>query len=191
MTKKTPNPHENYSPDWLTPPPWWDWVESTLDGINLDPCSDRKYPGQASHRYHGGRRGADGLKQTWNGTVYCNPPGSNSVRSVKPWWAHAMAELDAGRTTDLVWCFFNCETVFVLDPCPLELPGWIIMPSRRISFYRDGALPIDPKTGRKTAPRNRTWFYTTRRPATPPIMSWIIETGDPNFLENLGLEAAN
>ncbi len=182
------NVHANYSSDWCTPPQWWRWVRDTLGTVDLDPCADANHRGLANGAYTGIDGGKNGLAQDWLGRVYCNPPGSNSNKSVKTWWTKGMDELEAGRTTDLVFALFNMETAFSLDPSPLELPGWLIMPSRRISFYRDGALPIDPNTGRKTAPRNRTWFYSTCRPATPPIMSWIVETGDPNVQE---LRAAN
>jgi len=165
------NPHKNYSPDWCTPPEWWEWAEETLDGIDLDPCADPAYPGPVEQSLT-----ARGRSRPWRGRVYCNPPGSNSVKSIKPWWKHAMKQLESGRTTDLVWCFFNMETVFSLEPSPLSLEGWLLLPSRRVAFHRDGGRPVNPNTGRFTSPRNRTWFWSTCDPASPPISSWVVRT---------------
>ena len=176
------DPHANYSPSWCTSPEWWSWVEETLGGlVELDPCASGEYGDSnfADCKLRGGSYGENGLKRSWPGAVYCNPPGSNSARSIKPWWSHAMSEIEAGRCTELVFCFFNMEAVFSMDPSPLDLPGWLTMPSKRVRYYLDG------KIGK--SPRNRTWFWSTCRPATPPITSWIVETGPAN-VEAIGAE---
>lgn len=180
--------HDNYSPDWCTAPEWWEWVCATVGGVDLDPCAAPADDDWAAVRCIGEAAGGrDGLSSEWRGRVYCNPPGANSTRSIKPWWAHAMDELEAGRTTELVWCFFNMEAVFSLDPSPLDLPGWLTMPSKRVQYWRNGAPAVNPETGKKVSARNRTWFWSTCRPASPPIASWIVETGSAN-VEAIGAE---
>jgi hypothetical protein len=149
------DPHINYDPDWETPPQWLAWAEATLGGPFFDPCPARPT--------------FDGLVVPWGPLSYVNPPGANSVVSVKPWWEAA------GRQTNLrhlVWCFFNCEASRHLDPNPWNLRGTMVIPHRRLRFYRDG------KVGNQ--PRNWAWFWTTRligEVATPPESSWVLPTG--------------
>lgn len=147
------DPHISYSPDWATPPVWLTWVERTMGKIDFDPC-----PHRASY---------DGLQIRWRGRVYCNPPGANSHKSVKQWWAKAMAELV--HVTALTWCFFNCEHARHLDPHVFDLPGWLVLPRRRIAFWREGA-PVG-------SPRNWAWFWTTCEPADTPVPCDRVRTG--------------
>jgi len=107
----------------------------------------------------------DGLSQPWRGRVYCNPPGANSAKSVRRWWEHAQRQHYAALT----WCLFNCEHARHLVPRVWDLPGYLVIPLKRVAFLRDGA-PIK-------SPRNWTWFWTTRQPAPTPIESRIAQTG--------------
>lgn len=166
----TVDPHKNYSPDWSTPGAWCAWARFTLRGnIDLDPCStlaDNERVG-ASRLF---TAGTDGLSQPWDGTVYCNPPGSNSSVSTRAWWEHAYGELAGGRCRALVWCLFNCEHARHLDPSPFDTPGWLVIPQRRISFLREG-VPI-------RSPRNWAWFWSTLPPADTPEPAWVQRTGN-------------
>ena len=176
----TTDPHKNYSSDWQTPPEWVQWASETMGGIDLDPCGHSTAPSSkvAGHYFDG--IAYDGLASKWKGRVYVNPPGSNSNKSVREWWSHAMMQID--QLDALVWCFFNYEAVFGMEPSPLDLPGWMVMPQRRVGFFRDGK--------RIRSARNRTWFWTTKPPAPPPCdVSWVVGTGDTNIAQLVHYEA--
>ena len=157
------DPHANYSPNWSTSPEWWAWVRATLGGSLFDPCPTN-WDGEQS-----------GLERRWRRPTYCNPPGCNSATSIKPWWAHAMTQ-PALLRKGLVWCFFNSETVFSLDPSPLDLPGWLVMPDRRIAFLRNGVA--------QRSPRNRTWFWSSVEPSRDvPTGCRFVGTGPTNIAQ--------
>lgn len=159
----TPNPHKNYSSDWYTPDEWDEWVSATLGSFVLDPCP-RRWGGSVS-----------GLERNWAEKVYCNPPGSNSSASVKKWWNKARSEWTAGRLQKLVWCFFNYEATYAVDPSPWELRGWMVMPRRRIGF-------VNAATGKvQKGARNRCWFWTNVPPAETPVPCLIVPTGTHSY----------
>ena len=82
----------------------------------------------------------------------------------------AMNEIMAGHVDALIWCFFNMETSFSVDPSPWTLPGCMVMPRKRVAFAHM------EKTVK--SPRNRTWFWCYRcEPALPPVPSIIVRTG--------------
>ncbi len=160
--------HKNYSPEWGTPEPWLAWAAKTMGGIALDPCGD---PDRLTPHCDATLT-ADGLDRVWRGNIYCNPPGSNSVMSVKPWWAHATDCIGIGTITAMVWCFFNSEATRHMVPSPWMMPGWMVLPNRRVAFVKGGSL--------KTQPRNWAWFwvYNCEKIAPPPVDSQIIRTGE-------------
>lgn len=161
------DPHKNYRGDWQTSPEWAEWIRRTLGAIDLDPASskDANKTIKASKYYSSG-----GYERPWPGRVYCNPEGSNSVRSVKPWWEHGINELRSGRCTGLVWCFFNAMASYTLKPMPWELDGYMIIPPRRVPFWRDGK-PF-------SSPRNHALWWSSVRPcAPPPNKALIVHTG--------------
>lgn len=152
------DPHTNYSPDWQTPPEWWAWVNDTLGGLVSDAAPT--HPMQ------------DSLQCSWWPTTYCNPPGSNSNKSVSEWWLKAQYEIAIGNVERLVWCFFNNEHTRHLCPSPWELPGWMVMPVKRVAFFRGGRVI--------KSPRNWTWFWVSQDagiPPEPPVKSIIVRTG--------------
>jgi hypothetical protein len=163
------DPHKNYRSDWQTPPEWVEWVHRTMGGIDLDPCAPVQLEDYDDNPTLAGSLftpAENGLAQEWSGLVYVNPPGSNSVRSVREWWEHAHRQtaIDA-----LTWCFFNCEAAQTLTPDPFKLPGYMVIPRKRVAFMTDGKLG--------KSPFNRTWFWTTSHPASTPIDCNIIRTG--------------
>lgn len=165
------DPHKNYRSDWETPLEWWLWAEATLGGtIDLDPCPNPNVLNWRAVDNVDVSNFEDGLACEWHGNVYCNPPGANSGESVKPWWAHHLKERAAGNLERLVWCFFNNEHTRHLDPSPWELPGYMVIPRVRVAFLKDGV--------RQKSPRNWTWFWTTERPARPPVDCFIVPTLD-------------
>jgi len=158
------DPHVNYSPDWRTPPAWIEWARATMGGIDLDPCASPLQHEQFARKNYDGET-FDGLMERWRGRVYCNPPGANSSKSVKAWWTKAHSR----RLAALTWAFFNCEAIKSVAPSPLDLPGYLVIPMRRVRWWQHGA--------ESKRPRNWSWFWTTREPAPTPIECRIIETG--------------
>ncbi len=54
--------------DWLTPP----YIIKALGSFDLDPCSPIKRPWDTAKKHYTKKQ--DGLKQDWQGRVWCNPP---------------------------------------------------------------------------------------------------------------------
>ncbi len=134
-----------------------------MGGITLDPCADLMQTTVRPENFYA----QGGLTQPWWGKIYCNPPGTNSSKSVKEWWTKAMQHLPELKA--LTFCLFNMEQAFSLRPSMFELPGYLVMPDKRVAFWRDGE-PVK-------APRNRAWFWTTCEPAATPIPSRVVPTG--------------
>ena len=77
-----------------------------------------------------------------------------------------------------VWCGFNIEQLRHLIPSPLELPGWLILPRRRVSFVWGGPDTDKRKHGEPMrSPGNWTFFWTTVQPADTPGTSLVLRTG--------------
>jgi hypothetical protein len=159
--------HENYSAGWGTPEPWLKWAADTMGGIDLDPCGDPQHPTPHCKT----TLSTDGTERVWRGKVYTNPPGANSIVSVKPWWEHAADCIGIGTVDAMVWCFFNCEATRHLEPSPWSMQGHMVLPSKRVAFLR-GGVPIKQ-------PRNWAWFwvYNTDYVAEPPVECRIVRTG--------------
>jgi hypothetical protein len=177
---KTVDPHKNYRSDWQTDPAWSAWARDTLGGtIDLDPCAPPRGPFMANRYYcgpDGEENNLNGLTSEWHGAVYCNPPGSQAA-SVGAWWQKAIDEVAAGRCTALVFCFFNWEAAVTVPNAPLHMcGGYLVLPRRRVPYWRDGKL--------FKSPRNRTAFWSSVYPSrdAPDEMA-IIETGNANVVE--------
>lgn len=172
--------HRDYSPDWWTPPEWWDWISRTL-GAPIhqiyDPCPAAWSPDDG-----------DGLACDWGDVAYCNHPGSR--RSGQAWWRKYIEEQirHQGRMR-FVWCQFNVEAIRQLDPWPFFVSGWLIWPRNRISFIWGGETIEEKhdKTGKiirkqrvhgqpSVAPGNCAVFWTNVPPATPPCDCAIFRT---------------
>ena len=169
--------YENYSHDWHTPPEWNSWVKATLKTRKqpFDPC-----PADWSPKTH-----KDGLERPWGKKNYVNHPGGRGQAAL--WWAKWLAERNKGKK-EMIWCAFNFEQLLNLRPLPMLQPGWVVIPTRRISFVwggptikkkdKKGNIKIRRKGDLTKSPGNRTAFYTTMEPATPPVASLIIRTVD-------------
>lgn len=152
------NVHKNYLPDWQTPPEWMAWVGASLGADFFDPC-----PANPKR---------DGLTVDWKARVYVNPPGANSVKSIKPWWEKHILERNQGFCNRLIWCFFNCEATRILDPSPFDMSGEFVVPKKRVAF-------IHPTTGKVVkSPRNWTWFWKSYEVpfVEPPEPCFYIQT---------------
>lgn len=153
--------YANYSPDWWTPPEWMSWVYDTLGDV-FDPCP----------QWWDDVLNPSGLEIDWGDRCYVNHPGARG--STQRWWEKAEEE----QPDALIWCAFNVEQLRHLRPSPLEQPGWLVMPRRRIGFVWGG-----PTNGKRVhgevakSPGNWTVFWTTAQPATPPVESLVLRTG--------------
>lgn len=84
--------------EWLTPP----WVLEALGPFDLDPCAPiiRPWPTAAKHY----TIEDDGLRQTWEGRVWMNPPYANAGK-----WLNRLADHGSGvalifaRTETALW----------------------------------------------------------------------------------------
>lgn len=84
--------------EWYTPAAIVERVVATLEGIDVDPCSNSATDPVIPAGMHFTRHD-DGLSRDWNGTVYMNPPYG---RAVADWVGKLVAEHTAGRTTEAV-----------------------------------------------------------------------------------------
>lgn len=158
-----------YSSDWWTPPEWWSWVEKTLrvDRSQIfDPC-----PADWN-----GNTAASGLEIDWRSPCYVNHPGARGAAVA--WWAKYIAEQERVHwRLQLVWAAFSIEQLRHLRPTPLHMPGWLVLPRKRVEWIWGG--PTDDKRQRGvrcTQPTSWSVFWTTEAPATPPVESIILRT---------------
>jgi hypothetical protein len=88
------NPHgDSDAPvEWYTPPIYIEMARRVLGGIDLDPASNEVAQAwiQAAKYF---TVVEDGLKQSWQGRVWCNPPYG---RDVKRWLAKAITSYQSG-----------------------------------------------------------------------------------------------
>lgn len=70
--------YSSASPEWNTPSHIVDYVLDVLGSIDMDPCSNSKVrPNVPAKRHY--TKQEDGLKQTWAGRVYMNPPYGREI----------------------------------------------------------------------------------------------------------------
>lgn len=81
---------ERYTPQWIL-----DVVVSVMGGIDLDPCADPQKRVPASNHF---TIEDDGLKQSWSGRVFLNPPYSVASQ----WIQHLCLYVEAGAVTEAV-----------------------------------------------------------------------------------------
>jgi hypothetical protein len=163
--------YENYSHDWWTPPEWLEWAHASLGTRDVfDPCPRTWRPGDP-----------DGLDRPWSFPAYVNHPGSRGSAAV--WWDKYLWEC---RSTfgpilaPLIWCAFSIEQLRHANPSPLELPGTLVAPRKRVSFIWGG-----PTQGKRVhgeaakSPGNWAVFWASPgvTVATPPHESIVVPTG--------------
>ena len=86
------------SPEWYTPKHIVERVARTMDGIDLDPCSNsHDDPNVPALRHF--TIDDDGLSRDWSGRVYMNPPYG---REIVAWVEKLVAEHQSGRVTEAV-----------------------------------------------------------------------------------------
>lgn len=141
---------KNYHDGWDTPPEWIEWVRQTLrETYFFDPCPSEWAPGDL-----------DGLEIPWKELSYCNHPGSRG--SAAKWWTKFVYEMCRFDRPAFIWCAYSIEQLRQLDPSPLQLSGWVVIPKKRIAY-------IDQRTGeRGKSPAQASFFWSSVTPAEPP-----------------------
>lgn len=88
-------PHfSSESDEWYTPEHIIAAVVQTLGGIDVDPCSNHGEPNVPAKTHY--TEGDDGLKQSWKGTVFMNPPYG---RALIHWVSKLRTERGDGHAT--------------------------------------------------------------------------------------------
>lgn len=86
------------TPEWYTPPEIIERTLKVLGRIDLDPCSnDKDNPNVPAEQHF--TMIDDGLLQSWNGTVYMNPPYGDEISK---WVEKAVSEYQSGNMTQAV-----------------------------------------------------------------------------------------
>lgn len=148
--------HSSRTDRWHTPRPIIEMVQHVLDGIDLDPCSERA----ANKRVGAGRfytAKDDGLSKSWDEdwvysdayvcspvSVFVNPPGGkrDGESNARLWWRKLMAERAKGNIKHAIWLSFNLghlQSTQGDTPSILDFP--ICVPRKRIRFLRPDGTP--------------------------------------------------
>lgn len=86
------------TPEWYTPPEIIERTLKALGRITLDPCSnDKDNPNVPAEQHF--TMADDGLLQSWNGTVYMNPPYGDEISR---WIEKAVSEYRSGNMQQAV-----------------------------------------------------------------------------------------
>jgi hypothetical protein len=111
--------------EWLTPPA----LVAALGPFDLDPCSPIKRPWPTAERHY--TVADDGLRQTWTGLVWCNPPYAEWGR-----WLHKLA--DHGDGIALIFARTETRDFF---GAVWERADALLFLKGRIRFYRSTGKP--------------------------------------------------
>jgi phage N-6-adenine-methyltransferase len=128
--------------DWQTPPDLIADIEEAIGRIDLDPCAHPNTTiGRRNYRIGDGE---DGLKKSWWGTVFVNPPFSYK----KEWLEKVVNEVQHA----------SVDTVILLTPDSTDTKSWwheFIAPHARyvcfckgrVSYYDEGEQMDSPTFG--------------------------------------------
>lgn len=152
--------HSATSPEWFSPTMIAEAARETMGGIDLDPasCAAANATIRATRIY---TKADDGLKQSWLGRVFLNPPGGVSEKYVdpagktktrrlepslvRPFWHALVSFYRADAVPQAIWLGYSLEQLQVLQSSvtsPLEFP--ICIPSSRIAFDSSDAEKHSP-----------------------------------------------
>lgn len=187
MTSSYAQTYSNYSPDWWTPERWLAWVRETFERDYFDPCPGDWQKGEQP----------SGLDLDWQSPCYVNHPGSRG--SAQVWWSKYLEEKAYAKGgIDLIWCAFSVEQLRHMDPSPMLMSGYLVLPKDRVGFVWGGPDIEEKrdKNGKVTqkarkhgdvakSPGNWTVFWSTVPPADPPDHCLIIRTG-PHLAYSVG-----
>lgn len=111
--------------DWITPP----HILQALGEFDLDPCECVRQPWPCAKRAY--TVVDDGLKQPWDGRVYCNPPYGNEA------WPFLRRMADHGDGISLI--FARTETRLFQQHVWNEADAILFLAGRLHFHYPDGA----------------------------------------------------
>lgn len=106
--------------EWLTPP---EIIEAIAD-FDLDPCSPVKRPWDTAKKHY--TIEDDGLKQPWDGYVWCNPPYGTETKR----WVAKMADHNNG-----VMLIFARTGTRLFHDVILKRASCLFFFKGRLSFY--------------------------------------------------------
>lgn len=120
---------KNGKDEWLTPPE----IIKALGVFDLDPCAPLKRPWATANRHY--TIEDDGLKQQWDGRVFCNPPYG---RATGLWLARMCVH---GNGIALI--FARTETAIFFNYIWNEAHGVMFLKGRLRFYNADGTLPVN------------------------------------------------
>lgn len=137
--------HQSKSNEWYTPEKYIEAVREVLSGIDLDPASC----GYANRTVKATRyftEVEDGLKQSWEGSIFLNPPyGKTKGRSNAAVWSQYLIEQYESGITN--------QAVLLVNACPGDkwfMPLFdypICFTDHRIKFYNTEGKSNQPTKG--------------------------------------------
>lgn len=143
MTTEFAARHSCDSPEWYTPSPFVEAAREVMGAIDLDPAShhEANLTVKAALFYS---EQDDGLKQTWHGRVFLNPPGgkdANGKSLVPQFWDALIRMYLSGAVREAVWIGYSLEQLQTLQGghanSPMTFP--ICVPNKRIAFVENEA----------------------------------------------------
>jgi len=128
--------HSSRSDEWYTPVNVLDRVRQVLTRIDLDPASTEKANAAVgAKRFY--TRHDDGLKQTWSGSMFINPPGGKrGNRSMTGlFWEKLLSELERGLIEHAIFLCFSVEALQSTQRYQKSVGDFpFCVPSKRIAF---------------------------------------------------------
>lgn len=148
--------YSSETPEHYTPKHILSMVSEVMNGIDLDPCSNSKDDPNVPAGEHYTLED-DGLSQTWNGSVFLNPPYG---REIGGWIDKLRQEFENGHVTEAIalvparvdtswWnkltstenayplvCFIKGRLTFIGNDDPAPFPSAVVyLGDNRIEFY--------------------------------------------------------
>lgn len=132
LTNKAGTRSETTTDVWLTPPN----ITQTLGPFDLDPCAACNRPWDTAQNHYCIHD--NGLRQTWNGFVWCNPPYGREAAK----WLHKMCQHGNG----IALIFARTETK-AFQQHVLHGADSILFLAGRIQFHRADGTPSGNSAG--------------------------------------------
>lgn len=130
--------HSSKSVEHYTPVSVVEASREALGGIiDLDPCSCNlaNEVVKAAVFYN---EFINGLKHTWCGKVFVNPPGGRVNGKSQPivWWEKLLGEWDNGNVDEAIFVGFSIEILQTSQRCAISLLDFpFCIPNKRMKFW--------------------------------------------------------
>lgn len=141
--------HSMDSPEWYTPSDYVEAARKLMGAIDLDPASHEEANGTVKAAQFFTIED-DGLRQTWRGRIFLNPPGGDDQHGgalVPQFWRCLLREnvnaMLAEEHFEAVWIGYSLEQLQTLQQSckglahPLQFP--MCVPRQRIAFVENHA----------------------------------------------------